>query len=102
MIAAHAESRGLTLVSNDAAIRNLKIEGLKVVTWWLQFMWPMKRERRIHRLTPCYSTTLKITHILHFEMVGIGFVIDYSRTLDLDNRFLASALHSLSDRMALP
>ena len=33
MIAAHAKSLGLTLVTNDAAIRNLKIEVLKVVTW---------------------------------------------------------------------
>jgi tRNA(fMet)-specific endonuclease VapC len=33
MIAAHAEALGLTLVTNDAAIKNLKIEGLKIVSW---------------------------------------------------------------------
>jgi len=33
MIAAHADSLGLTLVTNDAAIKNLKIEGLKIVSW---------------------------------------------------------------------
>ena len=33
MIAAHAEALGATLVTNDAAIKNLKIEGLKLVSW---------------------------------------------------------------------
>jgi len=33
MIAAHAEALGVTLVTSDAAIRNLKISGLKVVSW---------------------------------------------------------------------
>jgi len=33
MIAAHADSLGLTLVTNDAAIKNLKIAGLKIVSW---------------------------------------------------------------------
>lgn len=33
MIAAHAEALGATLVTNDAAIKNLKIEGLKIVSW---------------------------------------------------------------------
>ena len=33
MIAAHAEAIGATLVTNDAAIKNLKIEGLKLVSW---------------------------------------------------------------------
>jgi len=33
MIAAHADSLGLTLVTNDAAIKNLKIEDLKIVSW---------------------------------------------------------------------
>ena len=33
MIAAHAESRRMTMVTRDAAIRNLKIEGLKIVSW---------------------------------------------------------------------
>jgi tRNA(fMet)-specific endonuclease VapC len=33
MIAAHAHALGATLVTGDNAIRNLKIEGLTVVTW---------------------------------------------------------------------
>jgi tRNA(fMet)-specific endonuclease VapC len=33
MIAAHAEAIGATLVTNDVAVRNLKIEGLKIVSW---------------------------------------------------------------------
>src|SRR5438105_13891018 len=33
MIAAHAQALGATLVTGDNAIRNLKIEGLQVVTW---------------------------------------------------------------------
>ena len=33
MIAAHAEALGLTLVSNDAAIKNLKIDSLEIVSW---------------------------------------------------------------------
>ena len=33
MIAAHAEAIGATLVTNDVAIKNLKIEGLKIVSW---------------------------------------------------------------------
>jgi predicted nucleic acid-binding protein len=33
MIAAHAEALGATLVTSDAAIRNLKIEGLRIVSW---------------------------------------------------------------------
>ena len=33
VIAAHAEALGATLVTNDAAIKNLKIEGLKIVSW---------------------------------------------------------------------
>ena len=33
MIAAHAEALGATLVTNDVAVRNLKIEGLKIVSW---------------------------------------------------------------------
>jgi tRNA(fMet)-specific endonuclease VapC len=33
MIAAHAEALGATLVTNDVAIKNLKIEGLKIVSW---------------------------------------------------------------------
>jgi predicted nucleic acid-binding protein len=33
MIAAHAEALGATLVTNDAAIKNLAIDGLKVVSW---------------------------------------------------------------------
>ena len=33
MIAAHAEALGAVLVTRDSAIRNLKIEGLKIVSW---------------------------------------------------------------------
>ena len=33
MIPAHAEALGATLVTNDVAIKNLKIEGLKIVSW---------------------------------------------------------------------
>ena len=33
MIAAHAEALGATLVTNNVAVRNLKIEGLKIVSW---------------------------------------------------------------------
>jgi tRNA(fMet)-specific endonuclease VapC len=33
MIAAHAEALGATLVTSDAAVKNLKIEGLKIVSW---------------------------------------------------------------------
>jgi predicted nucleic acid-binding protein len=33
MIAAHAEALGATLVTNDVAVRNLKVEGLKIVSW---------------------------------------------------------------------
>jgi tRNA(fMet)-specific endonuclease VapC len=33
MIAAHAEALGATLVTNDVAVRNLKIEGLRIVSW---------------------------------------------------------------------
>ena len=33
MIAAHAEALGATLVTNDVAVRHLKIEGLKIVSW---------------------------------------------------------------------
>jgi tRNA(fMet)-specific endonuclease VapC len=33
MIAAHAEALGATLVTNDVAVKNLKIEGLKIVNW---------------------------------------------------------------------
>jgi tRNA(fMet)-specific endonuclease VapC len=33
MIAAHAEALGATLVTRDAAIKNLKIDGLKIVGW---------------------------------------------------------------------
>jgi tRNA(fMet)-specific endonuclease VapC len=33
MIAAHAGALGRTLVTNDAAIKNLKIDGLKIVNW---------------------------------------------------------------------
>jgi tRNA(fMet)-specific endonuclease VapC len=32
MIAAHAEALGATLVTSDAAIKNLKIDGLKIVS----------------------------------------------------------------------
>lgn len=33
MIAAHAEAIGATLVTSDVAIKNLKIDGLKIVGW---------------------------------------------------------------------
>ena len=33
MIAAHAEALGATLVTNDLALKNLKIDGLKIVGW---------------------------------------------------------------------
>jgi tRNA(fMet)-specific endonuclease VapC len=33
MIAAHADALGVTLVTNDAAIKNLAIGGLKIVSW---------------------------------------------------------------------
>ena len=33
MIAAHAVALGATLVTSDAAIKNLKIDGLKIVAW---------------------------------------------------------------------
>lgn len=33
MIAAHAEALGITLVTSDAAIKSLKIENLKTVSW---------------------------------------------------------------------
>ena len=33
MIAAHAEALGATLVTNDVAVKNLKIEGLQIVSW---------------------------------------------------------------------
>jgi tRNA(fMet)-specific endonuclease VapC len=33
MIAAHADALGATLVTNDAAIKNLAIAGLKIVSW---------------------------------------------------------------------
>jgi predicted nucleic acid-binding protein len=33
MIAAHADALGATLVTNDGAIRNLEIEGLRIVSW---------------------------------------------------------------------
>ena len=33
MIAAHAEALGATLVTSEVAIKNLKIEGLKIVSW---------------------------------------------------------------------
>jgi predicted nucleic acid-binding protein len=32
-IAAHAEALGVTLVTSDAAVKNLKIDGLKIVSW---------------------------------------------------------------------
>ena len=32
MIAAHAEALGVTLVTSDAAVKNLKIDGLKIVS----------------------------------------------------------------------
>jgi predicted nucleic acid-binding protein len=33
MIAAHAEALGVMLVMSDAATKNLKIEGLRIVSW---------------------------------------------------------------------
>ena len=33
MIAAHAEALGMTLVTSDMAVKNLKIDGLKIVSW---------------------------------------------------------------------
>jgi tRNA(fMet)-specific endonuclease VapC len=33
MIAAHAEALGMTLVTRDQAIKNLKVEGLSIVSW---------------------------------------------------------------------
>ena len=33
MIAAHAEAIGATLVTSDMAVQNLKIDGLKIVSW---------------------------------------------------------------------
>jgi tRNA(fMet)-specific endonuclease VapC len=33
MIAAHAEALGAVLVTRDVAIKNLKIEGLRIVSW---------------------------------------------------------------------
>ncbi len=33
MIAAHADALGMTLVTSDAAIKNLKIDGLETVSW---------------------------------------------------------------------
>ena len=33
MIAAHAEALGATLVTSDVAVKNLKIDGLKIVSW---------------------------------------------------------------------
>jgi len=33
MIAAHAEALRMTLVTSDMAVKNLKIEGLKIVSW---------------------------------------------------------------------
>ncbi len=33
MIAAHAEALGATLVTSDVAVKNLKIEGLEIVSW---------------------------------------------------------------------
>jgi len=33
MIAAHADALGATLVTNDAAIKNLEIDGLRIVSW---------------------------------------------------------------------
>jgi tRNA(fMet)-specific endonuclease VapC len=33
MIAAHAEALGVTLVTSDMAVKNLKIDGLKLVSW---------------------------------------------------------------------
>jgi len=33
MIAAHADALGATLVTNDAAIKNLAADGLKILSW---------------------------------------------------------------------
>ena len=33
MIAAHADALGATLVTNDAAIKNLAVDGLKILSW---------------------------------------------------------------------
>jgi tRNA(fMet)-specific endonuclease VapC len=33
MIAAHADVLGATLVTNDAALKNLAIDGLKIISW---------------------------------------------------------------------
>jgi hypothetical protein len=33
MIAAHPDALGVTLVTNDAATKNLAIDGLKIVSW---------------------------------------------------------------------
>jgi tRNA(fMet)-specific endonuclease VapC len=33
MIAAHADALGATLVTNDAAIKNLAVDGLKFISW---------------------------------------------------------------------
>jgi predicted nucleic acid-binding protein len=33
MIAAHADALGATLVTNDTAIKNLAIAGLRIVSW---------------------------------------------------------------------
>jgi len=33
MIAAHAEVLGMTLVTSDMAVKNLNIDGLKIVSW---------------------------------------------------------------------
>ena len=33
MIAAHADALGATLVTNNAAIKNLAVDGLKIISW---------------------------------------------------------------------
>jgi predicted nucleic acid-binding protein len=33
MIGAHADALGTTLVTSDVAIKNLKIDGLRIVGW---------------------------------------------------------------------
>jgi predicted nucleic acid-binding protein len=33
MIAAHADALGVTVVTNDLAIKNLAIDGLRIVSW---------------------------------------------------------------------
>jgi hypothetical protein len=33
MVTAHAEALGMTLVTNDVAIKDLAIVGLKIVSW---------------------------------------------------------------------